>query len=107
MYKLVELLADLRFERVLGQEAREEYGLDDPVLSAKLALKAGATLTYQLGKTNDKEEHTLKVSNRSEYFRLASYKAKPLIEAASLEKLTQTIADVGEKASDTKQPTKP
>lgn len=104
--KLAGLLADLRFDRVLGREANEEYGLDNPVLAVTLAQKAGETLTYQLGKTNDEEEHTLKVSNRSEYFRLASYKAKPLIEAASLEKLTETIADVGEKAADTKQPTK-
>jgi hypothetical protein len=102
--KLAGLLADLRFERVLGQEASEEYGLDDPVLSAKLTLKAGTTLTYQLGKTKDKEEYTLKVSNRSEYFRMANYKAKPLIEAASMEKLTETITQADEEETTSEQP---
>ncbi len=41
----------------------------------KLSQKAGESLTYQSGKTKDKETYTLKVPNRPEYFRLASYKA--------------------------------
>ena len=102
--KLAGLLADLRFDRVLGREANEEYGLNDPVLTLKLSQKAGESLTYQLGKTKDKEEYTLKVSNRPEYFRLASYKAKPLIEAANLEKLTETIAEADEEEAVSEQP---
>lgn len=104
--KLAGLLADLRFDRVLGREAKEEYGLNDPVLTLMLSQKAGESLTYQLGKTKDKEEYTLKVSNRPEYFRLASYKAKPLIEAASLEKLTETIAEADEEEAVSEQPSK-
>ncbi|HEY9135519.1 MAG TPA: hypothetical protein VIM85_06975 [Pseudomonadales bacterium] len=93
------MLADLRFDHVLGREANKEYGLDNPVLAVALAQKAGETLPYQLGKTSDREAYTLKVSNRSKYFRLASYKAKPLIEAASLEKLTHTLLLTGECAA--------
>jgi hypothetical protein len=97
--KLAGLLAELRFERVLGQEAKKEYGLNDPVLTITLTQKGGAKLTYQLGKAKEKEEYTLKVSNRPEYFRLASYKAKQLIESASLENLTEKIAEKAKKGA--------
>ncbi|MCG8066665.1 MAG: DUF4340 domain-containing protein [Candidatus Thiodiazotropha taylori] len=101
--KLAGLLADLQFEKVLGQEAKDEYGLAEPVLELSLSLDDMArddneTLGYRLGKTRDKEEYTLKVSNRPEYFRLASYKAKPLIESASPEKLTEPVPDAADKA---------
>ncbi|MEW7980560.1 MAG: DUF4340 domain-containing protein [Candidatus Sedimenticola endophacoides] len=97
--KLVGSLADLRFDRVLGQEAKDEYGMENPVLEVLVSLKEGDPLTYRLGKDKEKEEYTLKVSNRPEYFRLASYKAKPLVESANREKLTEMSAEAGEEES--------
>lgn len=97
--KLVGLLADLRFDRVLGQDAKDEYGMENPALEFSVRLKEGDPLTYRLGKAKEKEEYTLKVSNRPEYFRLASYQAKPLIESANLEKLTEKSAETDEEES--------
>ncbi len=105
--KLADLLADLRFEMVLGREAKEEYALENPVLECSLTLKGGETLTYRLGKTEGKEDYTLKVSNRPEYFRLAAYKAKPLIEAAAVDGITESISeddDGNEQAAQTGEP---
>ncbi|MET0104426.1 MAG: DUF4340 domain-containing protein [Sedimenticola sp.] len=96
--KLAGLLADLRYEKVLGQDAKDEYGLEEPVLELSLTRDGNETLSYRVGKTRDKEEYTLKVSNRPQYFRLASYKAKPLIESASPEKLTEPVPDAADKA---------
>lgn len=89
---LAGLIADLRFVSVLGRDARDEYGLEKPALELSLVRDGGETLTYRVSEASDREDYTLKVSNRPEYFRLASYKAKPLIEAASLDTLTETSA---------------
>lgn len=85
--KLARLLADLTIEKVLGQEIKKEYGLDKPVLTITLTRKGGSTFIYRLGKNPNKEEYTLKVSNRPEYFRLPSYKATALLEAADRKQL--------------------
>jgi hypothetical protein len=85
--KLAGLLADLRFGSVAGWETKAEYGLDEPILRLSLMRKSGQQVEYLLGKTPDKEEYTLKVSTRPEYFRLPTYTAKPLINAAKRETL--------------------
>ncbi|WP_031432552.1 hypothetical protein [Methylomarinum vadi] len=69
------------------------------MLELALTRNGGETLTYRVSKAKDKEEYTLKVSSRPEYFRLTSYQAKPLIESASLKTVTETIAGVGEQES--------
>lgn len=85
--KFARLLAELRIGSVLGQEEKPEYGLEAPVLEATLERKDGSKLTYRLGKAADDDEYTLKVSTRPEYFRLPSYTAEPLLEAAKRETL--------------------
>jgi len=105
--KLVGLLANLQFEKVLGHEAKDEYDMTAPVLELTLTRNASETLTYRVGKTRDKEQYTLKVSNRPEYFQLASYKAKPLIESASLKNLTKTMTKEEEEKTTSEQPSKP
>lgn len=102
--KLVGLLADLRFEKVMGHEIKDEYGLEEPVLELSLTPDGGERMTYRVGKAKDKEEYTLKLSTRPEYFRLASYKTKPLIEAASLEELTETSPKSGEEVVSSEKP---
>lgn len=102
--KLAGLLADLRFEKVMGHEIKDEYGLEEPVLELSLTPRGGERVTYRVGKAKDREEYTLKLSTRPEYFRLASYKTKPLIEAASLEELTERSPQSGEEAVSSKKP---
>ncbi|NGZ97651.1 MAG: hypothetical protein CV089_16280 [Nitrospira sp. WS110] len=91
--KLVRLLADLTFDKVLGREVNREYGLEKPSLTITLTRKTGDTVTYLLGKNPKKEEYTLKVSNRPEYFRLPSYQATALLEAADRKQLLNTSSD--------------
>jgi hypothetical protein len=72
-------LASLRFSKVLGRKELPEYGLAEPELSLKLLFKNGDR-SYTFGKIKDSENICLKVSDREEFFQLASYLAKPLLE---------------------------
>ena len=90
--KLARLLADLTFDKVLSREADQDYGLEKPSLTITLTRKTGETLIYRLGKSPNKEEYTLKVSNRPEYFRLPSYQATALLEAADRKQLLSTTS---------------
>jgi Domain of unknown function (DUF4340) len=85
--KLTQLLADLSFEKVLGRDLSQEYGLEKPLLTITLTRKTGDTLTYLLGKNPMKDNFTLKTSNRPEYFRIPSYRATALLEAADRKQL--------------------
>lgn len=87
---LTRLLADLSFEKVLGRDISQEYGLEKPVLTITVTRKTGDTLTYILGKNPKKDDYTLKVSNRPEYFRLLSYHATALLKAADHKELLNT-----------------
>jgi hypothetical protein len=91
--KLTQLLADLTFDKVLGRDLNPEYGLGKPLLAVTVTRKAGDTLTYVLGKNPKKDDYTLKVSNRPEYFRLPSYQATALLEAADRKQLLNTSLD--------------
>ncbi|WP_127476451.1 DUF4340 domain-containing protein [Sulfurivermis fontis] len=87
--KLLDQLAGLRFAHVLGREAQPDFGLAAPALSLKLSRKTGEVLEYRLSKAPDKEEYTLKASTRPEYFRLDSWNAKALLDAAKRDALVQ------------------
>ncbi len=91
--KLARSLADLTFDKVLGREVNREYGLEKPSLTITLTRKTGDTMTYLLGKNPKKEEYTLKVSNRPEYFRLPNYQATALLEAADRKHLLNTSVE--------------
>ncbi len=91
--KLARLLADLTFDKVLGREVNREYGLEKPSLTITLTRKTGDAMTYLLGKNPKKEEYTLKLSNRPEYFRLSSYQATALLEAADRKQLLNTATE--------------
>jgi hypothetical protein len=82
--KLAALLADLRFGAVMGQEEKAADALHQPELDLSVTRKGGGQIEYRLGKAPDKkDEYILKVSTRPEYFRLPSYTAQPLIDAAA------------------------
>ena len=85
--KVIQLLADLSFEKVLGRDLSQEHGLEKPLLTITLSRKTGDTLTYLLGKNPKNNDYTLKVSNRPEYFRVASYRATALLDAADRKQL--------------------
>lgn len=72
-------LWNLRFTALLGKEAKAEYGLDDPALTLKLTYEGGER-EYRFGKMAEGDDYVLKVSDRDEYFRVAGYSVKPLLE---------------------------
>ncbi len=89
---LTRLVADLTFDRVLGRDLRQDYGLEKPLFTVTVTRKSGDTLTYILGKNPKTDDYTLKVSNRPEYFRLPSYQATALLEVADRTQLLNTAS---------------
>lgn len=85
--KLTRVFADLSFDKVLGRDLRKEYGIDKPLLSITVTRKIGDRITYLLGKDPQNDLYTLKTSNRPEFFRLPSYRATALLEAADRKQL--------------------
>ena len=86
----LSLLASLEFSEVLGKENKPEYGLDKPALTLSL-IHDGKERVFQINKLKDSDDYVLKVSERDEYFKIASYTAKALIESIHIEKwLTDT-----------------
>lgn len=87
--RLSRQLADLRFDAVLGQEAKPEYGLKTPLLQLKLTRRDGTTVDYLLGQAAGQESYTLKVSSHPEYFRIPNWTAEELLAAARREALLE------------------
>jgi len=75
----LSLLASLRFDKLLGQESKPEYGLDKPVLRLKLTHKNGER-EYVLGAFKGKDDYVLKVSDRPEYFLINGNSAQPIVD---------------------------
>lgn len=89
---LADKLAELRISAQLGSEEKSEYGLDNPVLSLQVTRKGDGPVEYRLGKAPQKDEYTLKVSNRAQYLRLPAYSAEQLSKAARRESLVAPIS---------------
>nr|CAA6822371.1 MAG: Unknown protein [uncultured Thiotrichaceae bacterium] len=77
-------LWNLQFAEVLGKEAQADYGLDAPVLTLKLTYDGGER-EYLFGKMAEGDDFVLKVSDRDEYFRVAGYSVKPMVEKNAME----------------------
>lgn len=89
---LAERLSELSIGAVLGREAKAEYGLSDPVLTLSVTAAGGEPVSYRIGKSADGQLFTLQASSRPEYFRVPSYTAEQLLEAASRDALISTAA---------------
>ena len=85
---LLDKLAGLRIESVLGSEAKPEYRQDEPELEIKLTRKDGEPLSYRFSKPKDAAYYVLKRSDRADYFKLAEYVVDP-IKQATRDKLVQ------------------
>lgn len=101
--EILTKLASLRFTKILGREDKPEYGLSEPLLTLNLIFKDGSR-SYSFSKMKDSENICLKVSDRDEYFQLASYIAKPILEKAT--KKTVITNAPAAKAQDTEKPAK-
>ncbi len=92
-------LARLRTGPVLGSEALDEYGLDEPALEIGVIKTDGERVDFTLGSREDAESYVLKSSARPEYFELTSARADQLVNAASREQLVQTPGAASEDGS--------
>ena len=89
--KLARNLANLRIGKVLGIESKQTYRLNTPKLTLSLTRKGKGDVTYQLGEHTDGDFFVLKVSTRSEYFRIAKYTAEQLLKASSRGELVKSL----------------
>ena len=84
---LIDTLATLQYDSVLGQEDKPEYKLSEPVLSLTITTDNDDTVSYTIGK-QESGTYVLSASSRPEYFKLASYRATSLIDASKPQTLT-------------------
>lgn len=86
---LAAMVAKIRISSVLGTDAKPAYGMDHPVLKMSLWLKGkDQPVDYVIGKSDGKDgDYTLKLSSRPEYFRIAGYTGKQLVEYADAKTL--------------------
>ena len=82
MLVLGQKIANIRFKDVLGTTIQSDYGLSTPKLVLQVETSAGQTLIYELGLLQGTDDYVLKISNRPEYFALADYAGKGLLDAA-------------------------
>jgi hypothetical protein len=79
---LGQKIANIRLKDVLGTTIQSDYGLSTPKLVLQVETSAGQTLIYELGLLQGADDYVLKISNRPEYFALADYSGKGLLDAA-------------------------
>lgn len=96
--QLLSRLTSLSFDKVLGKEAKPEYGLDKPALTIGLT-HGKETRTYQIGKFKDGDNYVLKVSDRPEYFQLAGFTGKLLLDGTGNDKLLENVVPTAEAVS--------
>ena len=80
---LGQKIANIRFKDVLGTTIQSDYGLSTPKLVLQVETASGQTLIYEMGLLQGVDDYVLKISNRPEYFALADYSGKGLLDAAA------------------------
>ncbi|HEX6016881.1 MAG TPA: DUF4340 domain-containing protein [Burkholderiaceae bacterium] len=81
--KLAGALADLRFNALRGRDDAARKNLGTPELTLSVQRRGGQPVDYRLYKLPGGDDHALVVSSRPETFTLASWQAKPLLDAAA------------------------
>jgi hypothetical protein len=81
--KLAGALADLRFNTLRGRDDAARKDLTTPELTLSVQRRGGQPVDYRLYKLPGGDDLALVVSSRPETFELASWQAKPLIDAAA------------------------
>ncbi len=79
-------LAVLRFAKVLGTTEMPKYGLSEPALSVNLKYQESKR-SYIFGKLHESEDFVLKISDRDEFFQIASSSAEPILKQFNREHL--------------------
>jgi len=85
---LLESLATLHIDGLLGTKAEPDYHLDKPDLEVKVTRKDGDVLDYRFSKPANASYYVLKRSDLGDYFKLAGFAVKPIRDEAR-DKLVQ------------------
>lgn len=86
---LVEAIANLRVDGVLGTQPRPEWQQEPPRLRLTITGTGAAAVTWTVTKPKAGDVHVLKASDRPWYFELKSWDAQPLLDAAATDKLVR------------------
>jgi len=89
---LLDKLAGLRIESLLGTQDKPDYQQDKPVLEVKLTQADGKTLSYRFSKPKVGGYYILKRSDLADYFKVADFAVSPIKDEAR-DKLVQAKAD--------------
>jgi hypothetical protein len=81
----MDKLYSLRFDSLLGKENKPEYGLDSPILEVTVT-HGDSQRTYSFGTLKDSEDYVLHVSDRAEYFKIAGYEGKSIVDTINLDR---------------------
>jgi hypothetical protein len=84
---LVEAIANVRVDAVLGTEPKPQWRQDRPELRLTLTDTQGKSVVWTISKADGGDTHVLKASDRPWYLELKSWNARPLLDAAAPEKL--------------------
>ena len=88
---LVDKVAKLRIESVLGTEEDPAYRQDDPTLRVDLLPVQGPVVTYTFSQPEGETYYVLKASDRPHYMRVAPYTMDSITET-SREQLVQAVS---------------
>ncbi|MDJ0806571.1 MAG: DUF4340 domain-containing protein [Gammaproteobacteria bacterium] len=78
--ELVDKLATLRVQSLLGTETKPEYQQDAPELEIELALNGGDALSYRISKPEGESYYVLKRSDLDYWFKVPDYTVEPIME---------------------------
>lgn len=102
---LTGAIARLEFDQVLGTEPKPEWQQERPELRLDLTAADGKRVTWTLSKPAQGDFHVLKASDQPWYVELKTWNAKPLLDAATADKLL--VADSGDSGPSAGQPAAP
>lgn len=84
---LVQAIANLRVDGVLGTQAQPDWQQEPPRLRLTIADAGDKTVTWSIVKPKSGDAHVLKASDRPWYFELKNWDAQPLLDAAARDRL--------------------
>ncbi len=77
---LIDKLAGLRIQSLLGREAKPEYGQDQSALELKLTRQDGEVLSYRFSKPQEGAYYVLKRSDLDDYFKIPEFSVQSILE---------------------------
>jgi hypothetical protein len=96
---LVDTLAALRIQSLLGSEDKAAYRQDAPALELKLRGEGDDDLTYRFSKPEGEAHYVLKRSDLDYYFKVPEFSVEPLLETNRQSLVLAEVKQPAEEAS--------